>query len=69
MDMADVLSRVADELGSLNGSDPLAERRLIRYLRSMDIDADASVYRDGGGRLHVTIERAAHAAAAGGELS
>ena len=47
MDMADVLSRVADELGSLNGSDPLAERRLIRYLRSMDIDADASVYRDG----------------------
>ena len=56
MDMADVLSRVADELGSLNGSDPLAERRLIRYLRSMDIDADASVYRDGGGRLHVTIE-------------
>lgn len=55
-DIADILCRVADELGSMNGSDPLAERRLIRYLRSLDIDGEASVYRDGGGRLHVVLE-------------
>ena len=55
-DVADVLCRVAEELGSMNGSDPLAERRLIRYLRSLDIDCEASVYRDGSGRLHVVLE-------------
>ncbi len=55
-DTALLLGRVADELGSINGSDPLAERRLLRYLRSLDIDAETSVYRDGGGRLRVTIE-------------
>lgn len=55
-DIAQVLSTVADELGSKNGSDPLAERRLVRYLKSLDIDADAAVYRDGSGRLHVVIE-------------
>ena len=55
-DIADILCRVAEELGSMNGSDPLAERRLIRYLRSLDIDGEASVYRDGGGRLHVVLE-------------
>jgi len=55
-DTALLLGRVAEELGSVNGSDPLAERRLLRYLRSLDIDAETSVYRDGGGRLRVTIE-------------
>lgn len=55
-DMADVLSRVAEELGSINGSEPLAERRLNRYMRSLDIDGEASVYRDGSGRIHVTLE-------------
>lgn len=55
-DIAQILSAVADELGSKNGSDPLAERRLVRYLKSLDIDADAAVYRDGSGRLHVIIE-------------
>lgn len=55
-DIAQVLGRVADELGSINGSDPLAERRLMRYLRSLDIDAEAAVYRDGGGRMRVVIE-------------
>lgn len=55
-DMAQVLSSVAEELGSKNGSDPLAERRLVRYLKSLDIDADAAVYRDGSGRMHVVIE-------------
>ncbi|MBR1456250.1 MAG: SpoIIE family protein phosphatase, partial [Oscillospiraceae bacterium] len=55
-DMAQVLGRVADELGSINGADPAVERRMIRYLRTLDIDADAAVYRDGGGRLHAVIE-------------
>ena len=55
-DMAQMLGRVAGELGSINGADPLAERRLIRYLRSLDIDAETAVFRDGGGRLRVVIE-------------
>lgn len=55
-DIAQVLGSVADELGSINGADPLAERRLLRYLRSLDIDAEAAVYRDGSGRLRIVIE-------------
>lgn len=55
-DVSQVLGSVADELGSINGADPLAERRLIRYLKSLDIDGEAAVYRDGGGRLRVVIE-------------
>ena len=55
-DTAQVLSRVAGELGSLNGADPLAERRLLRYLRSLDLDAETAVFRDGRGRLRVVIE-------------
>ena len=55
-ELSQVLGRLADELGSVNGADPLAERRLLRYLRSLDLDADASVYRDGGGRLRIVIE-------------
>ena len=55
-DMAQMLGRVADELGSISGADPLAERRLIRYLRSLDIDAETAVFRDGSGRLRVVIE-------------
>ena len=53
-DIAQVLGSVADELGSI--ADPLAERRLLRYLRSLDIDAEAAVYRDGSGRLRIVIE-------------
>lgn len=55
-DIAQVLGNVADELGSINGADPLAERRLLRWLRSLDVDAEAAVYRDGGGRMRVVIE-------------
>lgn len=55
-DMAQILCGVADELGGANGADHLAERRLIRYLRTLDIDADTAVYRDGSGRLRCVIE-------------
>ncbi|MBQ2960069.1 MAG: SpoIIE family protein phosphatase [Oscillospiraceae bacterium] len=55
-DMSQILCQVADELGSVNGAEPLAERRLLRYLKSLEIDAEVSVYRDGGGRLRVSIE-------------
>ncbi len=55
-DISQVLNKLALELGSINGSDPLAERRLIRYLKELEIDGEAAVYRDGGGRLHAVIE-------------
>ncbi len=55
-DMAQVLGNVAEELGSINGSDPLAERRLLRYMRALEIDGEAAVYRDSGGRMHAIIE-------------
>lgn len=56
LDIADILGSVARELGSMGGAEPLTERRLLRYLRSLDMDADASVYRDGSGRMRVNIE-------------
>ena len=55
-DFAEILAQVSRELGSLNGADPLAERRLMRYLRTMDVEADAAVFRDSGGRLRAVIE-------------
>ena len=56
MDVAYVLNNVAKELGSINGAEPLCEKRLLRYLKSIEVDGDASVYRDGGGRLRIVIE-------------
>lgn len=55
-DIAQVLGRVAEELGSVNGAEPLAEQRLLRYLRTLDIDGETAVFRDGSGRLHAVIE-------------
>ena len=55
-EMSRMLLAAADELGSVNGAEPLAEQRLSRYLLSLEMDAEVSVYRDGGGRLRVTIE-------------
>ena len=55
-DISVILSHVADELGSVNGSDPLAERRMTRLLKSMDIDCQTSVFRDATGRVRVIIE-------------
>ena len=56
MDIADILATVAKELGGVGGAEPLMERRLLRYLRSLDMDADTAVYRDGSGRLRISIE-------------
>lgn len=55
-DISRLLGAVADELGSVNGADLLAEQRLARYLKSLGIDAEVSVYRDGHGRLRATME-------------
>lgn len=55
-DFAEILGQVSRELGSLNGADPLAERRLMRYLRTLDIEADCAVFRDSTGRMRAVIE-------------
>lgn len=55
-DMAELLEGISEELGNAMGADHLAERRLLRCLRSMDIDAEVSVFRDRTGRLRAVIE-------------
>ncbi len=56
--LAGVLDAVSEDLRNSAGPDPLAERRLLRYLNSLDVDARAAVFRDRSGRLHVSIESA-----------
>ncbi len=55
-ELADIIGGVSKELSGAQGADPLAERRLRRFLRAMDIEADVSVFRDSRGRLHAVIE-------------
>lgn len=55
-DFSDILCEVSQEIGSPHGSDPLAERRLIRYLNTLELEADTAVFRDAGGRMRITIE-------------
>ena len=55
-DMAEIIEGLGRELFEAEGADPLAERRLLRYLKNMDIEAKASVFRDGRGRLRAIIE-------------
>ena len=55
-EMSRLLTAAADELGGVGGAEPLAEQRLSRYLLSLEMDAEVSVYRDGAGRLRVVIE-------------
>lgn len=55
-DFAQVLTNVSRELVSGYGADPLAEQRLIRYLRTVGVEADAAVFRESTGRLRVTID-------------
>ena len=56
IDLAEILSGVSDELVNAYGPDPLAQRRLRRYLSSMDVEAEIAVFRDRGGRLHILLE-------------
>lgn len=55
-ELADVIEGVARELDGAKGADPLAERRLKRFLRAMDIEAEVAVFRDNRDRLRVVIE-------------
>ena len=55
-DFSEILSASARSLGSGYVADPTAERMLIRYLRTLGVEADASVFRDDRGRLHAAIE-------------
>ena len=55
-DMSKVMETVSKELAAAEGTDPLAERRLLRFLRNMDVDAKASVFRDARGRMRAMIE-------------
>ena len=55
-DFAQVLTNVSRELDSSYGADPLAEQRLIRWLRTIGVEADAAVFRESTGRLRVTID-------------
>ena len=57
-DLSEILSGVSDELMNAYGPDPLAQRRLSRYLSAMDIEADVAVFRDRSGRLHILLESA-----------
>ena len=56
--LAGVLDAMAEDLRSTSGPDPLAERRLLRYLNSKDVDGEVSVFRDQSGRLRAVIESA-----------
>ena len=56
LDLSEILSGVSDELVNAYGPDPLAQRRLRRYLATMDVDADIAVFRDRSGRLHILME-------------
>ncbi len=55
-DFSEILGASAKSLGTVYGADPVAERMLIRYLRTLGVEADASVFRDDRGRLHAAIE-------------
>lgn len=57
-DLSEILSGVSEELMNAYGPDPLAQRRLTRYLSAMDIEADVAVFRDRSGRLHIILESA-----------
>ena len=56
LDLSEILSTVSEDLVNAYGPDPLAQRRLLRYLSAMDVDADVAVFRDRSGRLHIVLE-------------
>lgn len=56
LDMADAMKSAAAELSGPAGPDTQAERRLIRYLKTRELEAACSVFRDRHGRLHASVE-------------
>lgn len=56
--LAGVLEAMSEDLRSASGPDALAERRLLRYLNSKDVDSTVAVFRDPSGRLRAVIESA-----------
>ncbi len=57
-DLSQLLEDVSEELLNSYGPDVLCQRRLLRFLGSVDVEADVSVFRDKSGRLHIIIESA-----------
>lgn len=55
-DLAEILAGVSEELENAYGPDPLTQRRLDRFLTSINLEADISVFRDRSGRLHILME-------------
>lgn len=55
-DLSEILADVSEELLNGFGPDTLAQRRIFRYLSSIDVDADISVFRDRSGRMHILLE-------------
>ena len=49
---------MSEDLRTASGPDTLAERRLLRYLNSKDVDGAVAVFRDQSGRLRAVIESA-----------
>jgi len=54
-DTASILSDIAAELGGGIVFDNAMERRFQKYLRSLDLDTSAAVFRDRAGRLHIEL--------------
>ena len=57
-DMSSILAGLSRELDAALTQEPFSERKLRRYLRSQDIEAQTAVFRDRNGRLHVEIKSA-----------
>ena len=58
LDLSEILIGASEELENAFGPDLLAQRRLSRYLTSIDLEADSCVFRDRSGRLHILLESA-----------
>lgn len=56
LDLSRVMHTAARELCGPAGPDPQAERRLDRYMKSINLDGSCSVFRDARGRMRVVIE-------------
>ena len=55
-DISAILSGLADALDREPIPEPGKERKLRRFLKSMDIEATSAVFRDARGRLHVEVK-------------